>query len=306
MKKTNILYRNLLLLLGGMLAFSCKPDPNEQTILKGHARIICDEEIFPIVEDAYWVFRSQYPAEITFDSLPESEAVNALLSGRSDIAILTRKLSKTEENAFTSKGTRPRITPFAKDAVVFLTHPASKDTVADMAEVVALLQGKPSRISKLVFENPNSGTVRFMDSVAGVKKGPKANVYSLPDHEAVLKYIADNPGAVAVTGLNAMVQPYPNWEKYAGKVKVMAVRNVKTAKGENVAVKPSQANIATGSYPLTRTLYVLNYQGKAGLGTGFASYIAGQDGQRLILKSGLLPLRIPPRILNIRKEINAK
>ena len=58
-----------------------------------------------------------------------------------------------------------------------------------------------------------------------------------------------------------------------------------------------------GLYPLKRPIYLLNYQGKNGLGMGFASFVAGDIGQRIILKSGLLPVRIPSRELNVRKEI---
>jgi phosphate transport system substrate-binding protein len=51
---------------------------------------------------------------------------------------------------------------------------------------------------------------------------------------------------------------------------------------------------------------MLNYQGKAGLGMGFASFIAGEIGQRIILKSGLVPVKIPSRNIIVRKEINNK
>jgi phosphate transport system substrate-binding protein len=37
---------------------------------------------------------------------------------------------------------------------------------------------------------------------------------------------------------------------------------------------------------------------------GFASFVAGDIGQRIILKSGLLPVRIPGRRINIRNKIN--
>ena len=52
-------------------------------------------------------------------------------------------------------------------------------------------------------------------------------------------------------------------------------------------------------YPLTRSLYVINCEGGTGLGTGFASFIAGERGQRIVLKSGLLPDSIPSREINI-------
>jgi phosphate transport system substrate-binding protein len=55
---------------------------------------------------------------------------------------------------------------------------------------------------------------------------------------------------------------------------------------------------------LARDLYIINGQGSAGLGMGFASFIAGDIGQRIILKSGLLPVRIPGRKLQIRTGID--
>jgi phosphate transport system substrate-binding protein len=54
---------------------------------------------------------------------------------------------------------------------------------------------------------------------------------------------------------------------------------------------------------LARDLYIINAQGFSGLGMGFASFVAGDIGQRIILKSGLLPVRVPGRKINIRNEI---
>ncbi len=56
-------------------------------------------------------------------------------------------------------------------------------------------------------------------------------------------------------------------------------------------------------YPLARDLFIINCQGYSGLGMGFASFIAGEIGQRIVLKSGLLPVRTPGRKLKIRNQI---
>ena len=65
-------------------------------------------------------------------------------------------------------------------------------------------------------------------------------------------------------------------------------------------------NIAEGKYPLARDLYIVNGQGYSGLGMGFSSFVAGDIGQRIILKSGLLPAKIPSRRITIRTGINNK
>ena len=72
---------------------------------------------------------------------------------------------------------------------------------------------------------------------------------------------------------------------------------------DNKYYAPTQSNIATAQYPLARDLYIINCQGYSGLGMGFASFIAGEVGQRITLKSGLLPVKMPGRNIKIRKQI---
>jgi phosphate transport system substrate-binding protein len=76
-------------------------------------------------------------------------------------------------------------------------------------------------------------------------------------------------------------------------LKNINVLSVKVGKNDYFA--PSQNNLAEGTYPLARDLYIINCQGYSGLGMGFASFVAGDIGQRIILKSGLLPIRTPGR-----------
>jgi phosphate transport system substrate-binding protein len=40
----------------------------------------------------------------------------------------------------------------------------------------------------------------------------------------------------------------------------------------------------------------------SGLGTGFVSFVAGDQGQRIILKSGLVPATMPVRLIQVKKD----
>jgi phosphate transport system substrate-binding protein len=66
---------------------------------------------------------------------------------------------------------------------------------------------------------------------------------------------------------------------------------------------PTQEALGTNDYPLARVLYIINCQGYEGLGIGFASFIAGDKGQRIVLKSGIAPIREPGRKIVTRKQI---
>ena len=66
--------------------------------------------------------------------------------------------------------------------------------------------------------------------------------------------------------------------------------------------KPYQAYLATGDYPLSRSLYVLLNDPRSALPSGFTAFLTSDRGQRIILKSGLVPATQPVRIVNVKDE----
>jgi phosphate transport system substrate-binding protein len=277
-----------------------KEQKMEQTIIKGTTSILVDESLLPIIEDQKEVFESYYDAKINLVSNSESEVLNSLIRQESGIAVLTRELSDNEKKQFEQKKIIPRTTKIAIDAIAFIANKNNTDTLIALQDVVAFMQGKSrSKIKGLVFDNPNSSTVRFMNTLAGTKTTRVDAVYSFNTNEEVIRFVAQNDGMIGVVGVNWLSQPSPKMQDFVDKVNILAVKSL-TGKDY---FEPSQNNLAEGKYSLARDLFIVNCQGNSGLGMGFASFVAGDIGQRIILKSGLLPVTIPGRKLNIRKEI---
>jgi phosphate transport system substrate-binding protein len=134
-----------------------------------------------------------------------------------------------------------------------------------------------------------------MNNLAGLSKLPEKDVFSFKTNNEVLKFVAENDGMIGIVGVNWLSQPNPSMNEI---IKNTNVLNVKGIDGKEFYA-PSQNNLAEGTYPLVRDLYIINCQGYSGLGMGFASFVAGDIGQRIVLKSGLLPVQIPTRKLNI-------
>ena len=275
-----------------------------ETILTGEIDLYVDQTVASMVQGQIDVFENQYEAKVNLTAKSESEIVNDLLSGKTTMAVLTRKLTPEEEVYFHNKKIIPRVSHFASDAVVFIRNKQNNDTLLNLEDVYNLLHGKPTNVKSLVFENPNSSIVTYMNRWANVPNGKKENVYSLNSTAEVFEFVAKNPEAIGVIGLDAITEPYPEWEKLLSQVNVLAVRDVKKGADAQNYYIPNQANLGKGLYPLKRSIYVLNYQGYAGLGTGFASFVVGDIGQRIVLRSDLLPITIPDRNIIIRKEIN--
>jgi len=274
---------------------------SKETILKGSIDIVTDETIKPIVDDQVAVFEgTYYDAKITVKPKSEGELINDLLSQKARVAVTARNLTKEELQKFEKSKINPRVTPFAIDAIALISNKSNNDTLIALKSVIDFMQGKSeTRIKGLVFDNPNSSTVRYMKNLAKVKEIPANGVFSFKTNDEVIKFVSENDGMIGVVGVNWLSQPSPNMVDIVKKINVLSVKGL----NDNNYYNPTQNDLAELKYPLARDLFIINCQGYSGLGMGFASFIAGDIGQRIVLKSGLLPIRTPGRKLQIRSQI---
>lgn len=293
------------IVISGAVIISCNKKSDDKSendsIIKGNVTLIVDESLLPIVEDEVAVFENSYEAKFNLKPLSETEAVLELTKKQSGVIILSRKLNTQEEAFFKSKKITPKVTHFAIDGIAFVKSKKSNDTLIELKDVVDFIKGKQNGIKGLVFDNPNSSTVRYFKELAKVDALPEKGIFSFKTNDEVLKYVEKNEGLIGVVGLNWLTQPLPEMQSVVDNVNAMSVKN-----SENQYVTPNQDNIAAGKYPLARDLYIINCQGYQGLGVGFASFVTGDIGQRIILKSGLVPVKFPGRNIIIRNQLDKK
>ena len=278
-----------------------KSEADKETILKGAIDITVDETIKPIVEDEVAVFEgTYYDAKITIKPKSEAELINDLLNQKAKVVITARDLTEEEKAKFEKNKINPRVTPFATDAIAFISNKGNNDTLIALKTVIDFMQGKSdSGIKGLVFDNPNSSTVRYMKELAKVKDVPVKNVFSFKTNDEVIKFVSENDGMIGVVGVNWLSQPSLAMADVVKNIHVLSVKGL----NDDKYYSPTQNDLAEKKYPLARDLFIINCQGYTGLGMGFASFIAGDIGQRIVLKSSLLPVRTPGRKLKIRNQI---
>lgn len=287
-------------LLLSIVFLSCNDKPKtEETILKGKTTVYTDESLLPIVEDEVLVFQSRYDATIDIISKSENEIVKGFRSYKNGIYILSRPLNNQEINFFQSKKITPKTTKFANDAIALIVNAKTKDTTVTIENLIAIMKGEKSNVKGLVFDNLNSSTLRYFMNLSKVNVLPENNVYSFTNSNEVVKFVAQNPGMIGVVGVNWLMQPKPELVQWTDQVVTLSVNNL----GSNQFFAPTQNNIAEGTYPLKREVFIINCQGFSGLGMGFASFLSGDIGQRIILKSGLVPAVMPGRKILIRNQI---
>lgn len=298
-----------------LFALGCEQRGKDGKILDtpttGHIRIMVDEGYKPIIASSIDVFDSIYrraSIEATYTS--EGEAVAALIRDSIQVIIITRQLSDEEINKyFKPRGFVPPTTPIAYDGVAFIVHPDNRDTVFTIDQLRDILTGKILRWKdlnpkselgdiRLVFDNPLSGTVRYAKDTIGGGAPLSPNASALNTNPEVIAYVAKNKNAIGIIGANWISDTDDKGvQAFRREIKLVDVAKTPGAVGYG----PYQAYLATGKYPFKRTVYIINAQARKGLGLGFAAFLASDNGQRIVLKDGLLPAQAPTRVIQIQR-----
>lgn len=303
--------RNLLILMTiSLLWMACterdKSGKVLDTITTGEITIAVEEGYKPVIASCIDVFDSIYrTAKINPRYVSEGEAVNALIQDSVQVIIIGRQLTAKETEYFQSRGFTPPTTPIAYDALAIIMHPENRDTVLTVQQVRDILTGKTVSWKEinsksalgniqLVFDNPLSGTLRYVrDSVIYGKELSK-QASALKTNADVIDYVSKNKSAVGIISANWISDTDDGGvQKFMREIKIADVAKEIGKEGYG----PYQAYIATGDYPYKRTIYIINAQARRnGLGAGFSSYLA-KDGQRIMLKDGLLPANAVTRLI---------
>lgn len=305
----------IVLLLALSACRSKSKEGQTDTYSSGVIAIAADESFEPIIQEEIDVFESLYPlAGIVPRYTTEVEAINLLLKDSVRLAIATRTLTEEEMNSFHSRKFYPREIKLATDALALIVNRANPDSLLSVRDFSRILTGEAKtwkqvnsnsglKDIQVVFDNKNSSTVRFaMDSVCGGKPLATENVSALKTNQQVIDFVAKNPAAIGVIGVNWLGNRSDTTNlSFKEEIRVMAVSAEDVATPEN-SYKPYQAYLYYGNYPLARPIYAILNDPRNGLPWGFTSFMTSDKGQRIILKSGLVPATQPVRIVHVKDE----
>ncbi|MBT9394062.1 substrate-binding domain-containing protein [Hymenobacter sp. NST-14] len=303
----------------GSVLWSCNGNgtqdskPDLDTPTSGTIRIGVDETFEPILKSQVDTFQKLYPAaQVQATYQPERDIVQALLADSIRLAVISRQLTAEEENHFKRLKIEPKTIRIGVDGVAIIMHPGNPDSLLTTAQLRGIFTGQLKQWGQIspknslgditaVFDNNNSSTARFVqDSITGGVALAKG-IFASKSNPALLDYVATHPNAIGVIGVNwisdrddAAVQ------KFLKRVRVAGISSKASGATSDDYFQPYQAYLAQKTYPLRRELYVVSREARAGLGTGFASFVAGNKGQLIMLKSGLMPATGQVRLIEVK------
>lgn len=289
---------------------AAKNEPTD-TPTSGEVSICVDESYTLLFDAEIYAFESIYDrAKIKVNYLPESEALKLLLNDSCKVAFLNRDLSVEEKKIFEANNIFPKSTKIAEDAVAFIVNKENPDSVFTTEQINAILSGNDSLWNQIsatnskdkinvVFDNTGSANARYMqDSLLGGKPFGQ-NIFAVKSNPEVIEYVNKNKNAIGVISVNWISDSDDTLSRgFLNKIKVVGIKKDTSAK----AYKPYQAYIKTKEYAFCRDVFAINRQTRAGLGMGFVSYVAGEKGQLIILKAGMVPAIAPVRLVQINTK----
>ncbi|WP_375434305.1 PstS family phosphate ABC transporter substrate-binding protein [uncultured Hymenobacter sp.] len=305
---------------GVFLATACNrnPDsagPDDDTSTTGRINISVDETFAPILKSHIDTFQQLYVyAHVTAAYKPEDYVAQDILTDKVRAVVLARQLNATEKSALERQKLIPRTTHIATDGLAIILHPSNPDSLLTMAQLSAIFSGQQadwkqvSGKNKLgpidvVFDANRSSTTRYVQDSITRGAPLSKRVFAAKSNPALLDYVATHPNTIGIVGANwisdrddAAVQ------RFLKRVRVASISAEASPKSVDDYYQPFQAYLALKKYPLRREVYIISREGRAGLGTGFASFIAGTKGQLIVLKSGLMPATGQTRIVNTSKK----
>jgi len=276
------------------------------TVSSGSITIAIDESLRPIIDAEVDSFMKIYPnAAIKILYLPEDEAIGAMLKDSARLAIVTRKLTAEETEVLATQKLTPRHIIVANDAVALILNKVNLDTLIETEQFNKIATGEIANWNQInkkaksasidvVFDHPSSGIVRLIrDSIAHTQKLP-SNFYALEGNEAVIDYVSKKPNAMGLIGVSWISDRDDSTaNRFLNDIRVVGLSH------DSSYYKPYQAYVALKQYPLLRQVIIISREARTGLGSGFATFVANDKGQRIILKAGLVPAKMPVRIVEV-------
>ena len=331
-KQTIICALSAVMLLG---SFSCTKIKRGE-YAKGSATIFCDDGFRNILQEEIDVFEFSYPeSSIIPFYVSEQEAIDTMLCDATQAIIVTREFTKDERDYMKKKFKRVvRQHCIAVDAVALITNKANNVKELSVNEIGDILNGKITNWTqlagndttkiRLVFDNANSSTVnylkdRFLPKDAKISDNP--NAFAQKNNAEVFDVVKKDKSALGVISVSWLgdelqnaknvpvdkrVADYNNQTdtivpKLTTEVNVVKVSNpLEKNNFDPVGYEPYQVYINDGRYPLFRKVFMISTASNSTVLHSFYTFVTGFAGQKIIMKTGILPYNTSPRVVEVK------
>jgi phosphate transport system substrate-binding protein len=317
-RRVMTIFLHSVLLIFILSFVSCKKESKDRwddTLSSGLIRIACDENFKTLMDAEIRVFEAHYRNAIIIPIYTnETEAIRLLTEDSVRFALTTRDLNSKERLLLKERSMKAQKHLIAFDGIALIANKANADSIIGMPALQKIITGEITEWSQLnpespfgairvIFDNKESGILRYVvDSI--VRGGTLSpNLYALNNNLEVIEKVIQMPNTLGLIGINLLSDEADLiYHNYRDQIRLMRISKEEQATANN-SYLPYAGDIVQENYPLWRPVYVLLSDPKSGLSSGLSVFLANEIGQKIILKSGLLPITDPQVMpVNIKNE----
>ena len=286
--------------------------PHDETPTRGDIKISVDESFQPLLETEIFTFTHLYPnAYITPDYKSEYDVIEDFMNDSVKLIVTSKKLTDNQIQYLREDLIVARTITFAHDALALVTHKENYDTLMSYNTVREIFLGLVTNWNQInpksnlgdvrvVFDNTRSGNIRYFKELFEITGALPSNFYAMNTNSEVIDFVSRNPNAIGIISVNWISDSHdPLSISFMKKINVLAVTN--QFLGDRTYYRPYQGSIYDKTYPFVREIYFISRETFAGLGTGFIQWATAEQGQRIVLKSGLVPATMPIRLVEVKR-----
>ncbi|MBI3787258.1 MAG: substrate-binding domain-containing protein [Ignavibacteriales bacterium] len=305
--------RALCCFLAAVVIVGCSK-PKEETTTSGTLTVLVSEPHLELIQQEATEFQRLYPeAKVTVQGVSTREAIVKMINEGLRCIVIDRPLNEEEQRIVRQAELTVIDNSIANDAFAIVVNSANTTTSISPETLKAITLGKITNWQQvpnskytgqieMCLTGKNSGSYELLMRYFFKAKEDAAPFVLAQSQTEILDYVAAHPQAIGLVS-------YAVWSDTTRSQIQTAKRNTKIVEvqskdstGTVVAVKLNQMNIYNSLYPLKYSLYVYTVSRKAGVADGFATFLANTNGQKIILYSGLVPTRMPYRVVQLTQE----
>jgi phosphate transport system substrate-binding protein len=282
-----------------------------ETPTRGNIKISVDESFQPLIDSEVFTFTHLYTsAHITPMYKPEYDVINDFMNDSVKVIVTSKKLSDYQIQYLRDTLVIARTTTYAWDALALVSNKQNKDTLIKYNSVKDIFLGKVKKWNQInpnsklgdirvIFDNTKSGNIRYFKDLFEVKDTLGKNFFAVKNNAEVIDFVARNPDAIGIVSVNWISDKDDSLSvSFIKRVNIVAISQQFINDGSYY--RPDQGFIYDKSYPFVREVYLISRETFAGLGSGFINWACAEQGQRIVLKSGLVPATMPIRLVQIK------
>jgi phosphate transport system substrate-binding protein len=324
-KKFSCFFLSQFVLLLFLLSFlqGCDFDKYKSKATIGEMTLTSDENIEPLIKQEVSEFeRLNTESKIQVLIEPTKNAFADLINGQSKIIVVTRDFTTEELEILKKYKIEVQKFKFGIEGIAFVVNPKNPLLRITSEELIKILNGQIAKWSQLKTQDQTENK-QITSYFTGTKD--KIQLYIQRKNSYTYDYVKDsilnglnyiNTAVICSTSAQIMnnVRKEENsigilssaWLSTGNQdvidstVKALRISKIWSNGRQDDYAQFHQGLIYNKQYPYRRDLYAITTQLDIGLQTGFITFLLNKDGQKVVLKNGIVPVTQPVTTIQIK------